>query len=303
MKKDIANQAFILLLPSEEELRATSIPDLYDPDRDQKLQRLEERYDRTGSHTAMDCMNVIRAEPFSIDAYAMLSNIEALGAENRTAIIERGLFASRLLLGERFMEEEKGSFYSLLESRPHMRLLQRKMLIQAKQGDGKSAIQTCWEMIGLNKNDNLGARAVLMDHILKESDITGAKRLMALFPEDTMPSITYGSVLVALSEGRDEDAWRALRKADMFQPHVVRGLLGDHLPSDEIRGGGVPMGGTSEAADYISYAGELWWDNTAAMALLSAYEASRPENRDRLSAIRSGEWRNGGSEDGPDAGH
>lgn len=298
-----AGRTIIGALPSEAELRATPIPDLFDPDRDVRLQELEDQRDMTGSYTALDCLEVIRAEPFSIDAYAMLSDIEALGTEIRTAIIDRGLFASRLLLGDRFMEEERGSFYSLLESRPHMRLLQRKMLIQSKKGDGKAAIQTCWEMIGLNKNDNLGARAVLMDQLLKERDLAGAKRLMSLFPQDTMPSITFGSVLVALSEGREDDARKALRKADMFQPHVVRGLLGDQLVSDEIRGGGVPMGGTSEAADYISDAGELWWTDPGAMSFLSAYAASRPEDWDRMSAIRSGEWRDDRLEDDPDPGY
>lgn len=280
--------AILGALPTEEELRATPTPDLYDHDRDVKLQELENQRDLTGSYTALDCLDVIRAEPFSVDAYAMLSDVEALGAHCRLAVIERGLLASRVLLGERFMEEERGSFYSLLETRPHMRLLQRKMLVAAKRGDRRSAIETGWEMIGLSRNDNLGARAVLMDQLLKERDLVGAKRLMALFPQDTMPSMTFGTALVALSEGREEDAWRALRKADMFQPHVVRGLLGDHLPSDEIRGGGVPMGGTSEAADYISHAGELWWTDQNAMSLLVSYAASRPEDWDRMAAIRSG---------------
>lgn len=291
------------LIPSEVEMTIRQRPEYQDPERDKHLRALEDQWHLTGSYNAMDCINVIRGEPFSIDAYVMLSDIETLSLKNRTLVLERGLFASRLLLGEQFMEEERGNFYGLLETRPHMRLLQRKMLIQAKQGNRGATIQTGWEIVDLNTNDNLGARAVLMDHLLKESDIVGAKRLMALFPDDTMPSITYGSVLVALSEGRDEDAWRALRKADMFQPYVVRALLGETLISDEVGGGRSPMGGTTEAMDYITYAGDLWTNDPAAMVLLNTYAASRPEDWDRLSAIRSGEWRNDGTEDDPDAGH
>lgn len=278
-------------------------PDYQDPERDKHLRALEDQWHVTGSYNAMDCLTVIRGEPFSIDAYVMLSDIETLSLKNRNLVIERGLFASRLYLGEQFMTEWRGQFHSVLDSRPHMRLLHRLMLIQVKQGDRRSAIRTGWEMIDLNRNDNLGARAVLMDQLLKERDLESALRLLSLFPEDTMPSLTYGSALVTLSERRDEDAWRALRKADMFQPHVVRGLLGEKLISDEVGGGRAPMGGTTEAMDYITHMGGQWWNDPAAMGLLSAYAASRPEDWDRMSAIRSGEWKDARSEDDHDWAH
>ena len=61
-----------------------------------------------------------------------------------------------------FDEENIGEFYSILETRPYMRVLEKYADVAMKFGMNRLAAATCEEMLRLCPNDNLGARYSLM---------------------------------------------------------------------------------------------------------------------------------------------
>lgn len=284
-RKTILQKSVMAMLPSEAELRVAKKPDLWDFDRDAHLQDLEAQASRAGSYSALDCIRVIKAEPFSIDAYTMLAAVESLGYENRIAILQRGILASTIFLGPEFMTEERGSFYSLLETRPHIRAMGNLMQLHVEFGSEDTAVDVGLEIMRLNTHDNLGVRSPVFTMLMEKGDLDRARDILNAYPDDTMPGLTFGSALLAFMEERTEDATQAIKRADMFQGYVVRGLLGKKLKSDALPYG-IPCGGSSEAMTYVEEAKELWKKTPGALDFLKAYAKSRPEDWDRKAALR-----------------
>ena len=99
----------------------------------------------------------LELNPDNADAYNYLASIEN-SADSAMKMFEKAVKAGERTLGKDFIEEEKGHFWGLIETRPYM--CAKAGLADCLHAKGKidKAIEIYEEMIELNPNDNQGIR-------------------------------------------------------------------------------------------------------------------------------------------------
>lgn len=243
------------------------------------FQKLQDTIDQQGRYHATDCLQVILKEPFTTEAYTMLAAIPDIHPDAAQKIIERGIAASEVMLGADYMQEMEGEFYGFIETRPLMRAMHALFEIKVRASDFPAAIEIGLKAIRLNKNDNIGFRSPVATLLLRMGDVDRAAKLIDSHPNDTMAGITFGRVILALKQGREDDVPELLKEAQLYQNHVLAGIRGEVLVSDALPYG-IPVGGTSEALAYLELAAPLWEMTPGAMEV--ARNAPPPEDiRDR----------------------
>ncbi|HCA54404.1 MAG TPA: hypothetical protein DEO95_02810 [Ruminococcaceae bacterium] len=106
----------------------------------------------------------LEAEPDNIDAAVTVTEMTAKTPdelyENLCSLIVRA--KERMTEEGWFDEENIGSFWQILETRPYMRLLNKYAQTTKELGMLRLTVATCEEMLRLCENDNLGIRYSLM---------------------------------------------------------------------------------------------------------------------------------------------
>jgi len=82
-------------------------------------------------------------------------------------------------------DENIGSFWDIVETRPYLRLRYSYLQLLINQGKFRKAIKECEDLLLLSKHDNLGVRHILMSlHAFFEDEVN-ANRLLKQYVEDT----------------------------------------------------------------------------------------------------------------------
>jgi tetratricopeptide (TPR) repeat protein len=162
-------------------------------------------------------------------------------------------------LGRVYLIENRGNFWSNLETRPYMRAKATLVEAMISMGDTKEAIRQCESMLELNPTDNQNIRSILLGLYLEERNLHDARILLAIYDDETAV-FNWSRVLERIQSGDLDGAEKALRKATVSNPYVASLLTGQTLqPKTKPT---AYFSGSIDEADYCYFLLYKAWNNT-----------------------------------------
>jgi tetratricopeptide (TPR) repeat protein len=162
----------------------------------------------------------LKLDPDCVDALVVMVDLDARTRREMIVGLQKAVEAGERSLGAKFIRENKGHFWMLLETRPYMRALELLARALSNAGINADAIRIYEKMLELNPNDNQGVRDPLLGLYLAVSDLAGAGRLLKKYKEDSMANFAWGRVLERLLAADRAGAQAALKKARAANPFV-----------------------------------------------------------------------------------
>jgi tetratricopeptide (TPR) repeat protein len=162
----------------------------------------------------------LRLDPDCVDALVLMTDLDA---PTRKALIEglkKAVEVGERALGAKFIQENKGHFWLLLETRPWMRALDRLASEQKEAGLNLDAIGIYERMLELNPNDNQGVRDPLLGLYLTVGHLRSAGKLLKKYEEDALANFAWGRVLERFLVGNRAGAKAALEIARAANRYV-----------------------------------------------------------------------------------
>lgn len=149
-----------------------------------------------------------------------------------------------------FAKENIGHFYAIFETRPYIRGMYYRAVDLLYSGKYNLAKEICLEILKLNKNDNMGARYLLMAiyAILEEGSA-----MQKLYKKYTSPNIemTFPMMIYYYKQNNYEKAYKYLDKIDEWNPNFVKYFEGTVEKKDKAPDGYYTVGGSSEVLMYF----------------------------------------------------
>ena len=191
----------------------------------------------------------------------MLPVIMEGNKKQRIKQLEELLSYARKGVGESFFEENRGEFWSIMETRPYMRVLTALAEAYKCVLKREKAISCYKQALELCREDNLGARYLLAELYLEQHDIDSAIALIHQFKNDKSAMLKYTYVVAQYLKQSDScAAINALKDAHASNAYVISFLIGDlALPTEPPEY--YSIGDESEAIIYCHH-NKLLWRNT-----------------------------------------
>lgn len=195
--------------------------------------------------------------PDSPDAYDILAGLEE-NPQRALALLKKGIEAGERDLGKAFIEENKGHFWGIHETRPYMRVKYAYAELSFAVGNSSEAAKHLEHILELNPNDNMGARHLLLSVYLDMDRLREAERLLDTYREESSASVAYDRIVLEYKKnGFSSKLTMTYRNALHLNKHIPDYLLGrKKLPNtlpDYIN-----PGGDNEAVHYVATHSALW---------------------------------------------
>lgn len=199
----------------------------------------------------------LRLDPDCVDALALLADLDAHTQREMIEALQKAVAAGERSLGEKFIRENQGHFWLLLETRPYMRAMEQLAGLLRAEGISLDAIGAYKRMLELNPNDNQGVRDPLLGLYLETGDLQGARELLEKYEEDGSANFAWARVLERFLAGKNDEASAALKKARRANRHMeyyltARKTLPKHPPEM------YSPGSEEEAALCVDYLSGAW---------------------------------------------
>ena len=224
-------------------------------------------------------------DPDCVDAIALLADLNARSPDEMIAGLEKAVQAGERSLGPAFFAENKGDFWSLLETRPYMGARMDLAQLLLSTGRTEEAIRHFEALLELNPNDNQGVRDVLLGCYLSRGNLAGAQRLLRDYREDGTAIFAWGRTLERFLSGDLPGAQRALRKARR-ENRFVEQYLTFQRPLRTDMPVTYTLGSDEEAIICLAYLSGAWADHPLATSWLweqlGFRQSSAPPQQDRL---------------------
>ena len=167
-------------------------------------------------------------------------------------LLEEGLeFEKDRLEEEKYFEKDNiGHFYGIFETRPYMRGLYTKANIFIEMGKIKQARDICKEILKLNKNDNLGARYLLMAIYAFLEDEKEMLALYKKYPEEHLQML-FPLFALYYKNSNDEKAIEYLKRINKSNPNFIKLFKGKMEDNENIMPGYYSIGDSSEIKMYF----------------------------------------------------
>jgi tetratricopeptide (TPR) repeat protein len=192
--------------------------------------------------------------------------------------LQKAVTAGERSLGAKFIQENKGHFWGLIETRPYMRAVAQLAGALKDVGLNADAIRHYARMLELNPDDNQGVRDPLLGLYLATDDLDGARNLLKEYEEDGSANFAWARVLeryLANDMARATVELHIARKANRFVELYLsgHGEIPKELPE-------MYSPGSKEEAillmDNLSYA---WAEHKEAGLWLAEQLAKQPVSR------------------------
>ncbi|HUB00506.1 MAG TPA: hypothetical protein VMA34_19400 [Terracidiphilus sp.] len=162
----------------------------------------------------------LRLDPDCVDALVVMTDLDARTMREAIEGLQKAVAAGERSLGEKFIRENKGHFWMLLDTRPYMRALQSLGEAYRSAGVNLDAIKIYEKMLELNPNDNQGVRDPLLGLYLETGDLKGAAGVLKKYKEDASANFAWARVLERFMAGDRDGASTALKAARKSNRHV-----------------------------------------------------------------------------------
>lgn len=195
--------------------------------------------------------------PLCSDAYLVLAR-ETADANEALELYRRAVAVGAEALGESAFQDDAGSFWGLLETRPYMRARHELALALWRRGHRDEAVGHYREMLRLNPGDNQGIRYLLIDALLELGREADAGALLKRYKNDGSAHWTWSAALLEFRRsGNSAPANKALANAVDANRHVAAYLLGAQ-PLPPTLPEYIGMGDETEAVSYVHSAAGAW---------------------------------------------
>jgi tetratricopeptide (TPR) repeat protein len=199
----------------------------------------------------------LKLDPDCVDALVLINGLDARTPREMIAGLQKAVAAGERSLGEKFIQENEGDFWMLLETRPYMRAMAELAELLRGQGIDLDAIRLYEKMLELNPNDNQGVRDPLLGLYLKTGDAQATARLLKQYKLDASANFAWGRVLERFLADDHTGARKALKTARSANRFVELFLTGQKkLPKDMPEM--YSMGSEEEAVLSVINLGGAW---------------------------------------------
>lgn len=168
----------------------------------------------------------LRLDRHCLDAQVVKARFTCQSKAAMIETLSRLIEQAEQRMGKEFMEENRGHFWGVTETRPYMRARDILTVFLRRAGRDQEAIKNSELMLELNPNDNQGVRDTLLGLYLKNSDLAGAGRLLKQFEDDFAAVHFWSQVLERFLSGDLDGAKKAFRQARKHNRHVADYLTG-----------------------------------------------------------------------------
>ena len=252
---------------------------LTDEEADKRYQAQELAFDAQEARTEAKALKLakraLRLDPDCVDALVVVADIECDSPRKLIEALQKAAAAGERSLGAKFIRENTGHFWGLLDTRPYMRALEHLAGLLSAEGLNLDAIHIYERMLVLNPNDNQGVRDPLLGVYLSIDDLAGAARLLKKFKVDVLANFAWGRVLERVLAGDFVGAKTALEKARKANPFVELYLTAQR-PIAEIEPDMYSIGSEEEAVLCMNWVGRAWaMHKEAVFWLLDQQSANR----------------------------
>ena len=185
------------------------------------------------------------------DAILFQCDLEENGIK-RMKLLDEGLeFEKNRLKKEKYFDKENiGHFYGIFETRPYIRGLVIKAEYLLEEGKLRQAESVCKEVLKLNKNDNMGARYLLMAIYATLEEENDMLKLYQKYPEESLEMI-FPLFALYYKLGNDKKAKEYLNRVDKCNSNFVKFFKGTIKESKEVNLGYYSRGDSSEIFMYF----------------------------------------------------
>jgi len=208
------------------------------------------------------------------DAYVLLSHEASANITEAIRFLEDGVSAGERALGKKIFEEEAGSFWGILETRPYMRARFDLAHLLYLEGKRAEAIAHMQDLLRLNPGDNQGVRHELAGCLLEEGEMEALQKLLDEYPEEYSAVWLYSRALMKFrQDGRTTEADACLVAAFEQNRFVPLYLLGKkRLPArlPDYRG----LGDDNEAVAYMADNARVWLNTQGALMWMRRIHAT-----------------------------
>jgi tetratricopeptide (TPR) repeat protein len=219
-----------LILPSDVDALMASLegPSAYegmnDAEADRKGDAQQIAFDAMEADSEVEARKLakraLRLDPDCVDALVLMNDLDASTRKQRVEGLKKAVEVGERVLGAKFIQENKGDFWLLLETRPWMRALDRLATELKEAGLNQDAIGVYVRMLELNPNDNQGVRDPLLGLYLTVGDFKSAGKLLKRYENDALANFAWGRVLERFLAGDRVGAKAALEIARAANRHV-----------------------------------------------------------------------------------
>lgn len=192
---------------------------------------------------------VLDLDPAFSDAQLILTDLTAKDAYDVLRDIEDALeiAAEKLLEIDVDFDEDRGDFYTIMETRPYMRLLHRRFNALLEVGYRLEAMANAEHMLELNSNDNMGIRYQLFSLISSSVPLAQATEIRERWQSEDALEFDLGLLQAAYLSESPELAKLKLNKIIIDYPYFLEGLdrfvdIDHQLPGYEY-----------ESPDHVTY--------------------------------------------------
>ncbi|MFH0895032.1 MAG: hypothetical protein V2A54_11415 [Bacteroidota bacterium] len=204
--------------------------------------------------------------PSNLNAMIYLADLKE-SAEEAIALYKQAMDIAEKEWGSDFMEESRGHFWLINETRPYMTAKLSYADCLHAIGKEKEAIKEYNELLELNPNDSQGVRFILNRVLLQCRKYNEFEELLKKYDDEPGASWLFNYALFLFeTKGPSADAYRALSAADKANRHVIPFITAQKKITTEPDGYFSP-GDEREATYYLmenlytwqSYPGTLDW--------------------------------------------
>ena len=233
---------------------------------------LEMREDGLVNEAEAIIRDIIHQCPDFIDAIHHL----ALIADSRGMTLEYYLLEKEAV--ERALANAPPTFsltesqleYGVLENRPFFRAYHGLGLAYFYDGQFDAAMTVFKNLVSLCPNDNMGARALVVECGFKLSQPNEVLALCDQYQNDGLVELLYGRPLALYQLGKTSEVENYLCEAVADSPLVANALLAKIQLAPDMSSGFTQVGGQDEAFEYYLRSGQFWKNTQGALALLES---------------------------------
>ncbi len=217
-------------------------------------------YDLPPAKAKKNIEMTLQMDPDCIEAH------EYLGLREKAAPIsliffKAGIEIGRRLFGGKYLEENKGYFWGIQETRAYMRCLANYSEILYALGKTEASVKVMEEMLELNPNDNQGMRDLLMLYLIQLGETKKFRKYAAQYKDDSTAFPLFNRALFEFQTKGETDKTNnylkaALKYNPFVAPKILSGKLMDKIPDTY----GI---GDENEARYYAVVAQPVWQNTA----------------------------------------
>ncbi len=217
---------------------------------------VEQAWEKPREEAIELCREALEIEPDNIAAFVLLGDLEE-NLSIRAALFKRGLDIGMEKFAGEFMDEHRGNFWTLEETRPYMLCLAGYAEALAMMGEYDFAMNIWHEMLELNPEDDQNVRYQAMATAAFVGDEEFFEKFDSLFQDDDGAAMHFNRALLEMNiNGVGATADEHIRKGVAINPHIIP-MLTSEEETEETTESSAP-GSPGEAWDYAEYATELW---------------------------------------------